>query len=57
MAQSRHVLIKLISGGFMLATIFVYNPHSAIFIYIRYDSPCAVEDDLLIYFYIVHALL
>lgn len=57
MAQSRHVLIKLISGGFMLATILVYNPHSAILIYIRYDSPCAVEDDLLIYFYFVHALL
>ena len=57
MAQSRHVLIKLISGGFMLATILVYNPHSAILIYIRYDSPCAVKVYFLIYFYIVHALL
>lgn len=56
MAQSRHVLIKLVSGGFMLATVLVKDPNRAIFIDSNHDSPCTFVGDLIIYFYFVHAV-
>ena len=50
MAQSRHVLIKLIGGDLMLTTVFICNPHSAVLFDSDNNSPCTFEGDLLIYF-------
>lgn len=50
MAQSRHVLIKLISGGLMLASVLIEEPYSPVFIDMSHDSPCAFEVYLVIYF-------